>query len=96
MRTLIVGMLVLTMSFCIVGNAQVSSDSAGAHKRTLYVVGVSHLDTQWRWTIKNTIDEYIPSTFHDNVKLMKLFPHYTFSFEGAFKYMLLKEYYPDD
>ena len=96
MRTLIIGMLIIMMSLCFVANAQVPSDSAGAHKGTLYVVGVSHLDTQWRWTIKNTIDEYIPNTFHDNVKLMDLFPHYTFSFEGAFKYMLLKEYYPED
>lgn len=64
-------------------------------KGTLNVVGVSHLDTQWRWTIQTTIDEYVPNTFRDNVKLLDLYPHYVFSFEGAFKYMLLKEYYPD-
>jgi len=64
-------------------------------KGTLNVVGVSHLDTQWRWTIQTTIDEYVPNTFRDNVKLLDLYPQYIFSFEGAFKYMLLKEYYPD-
>lgn len=64
-------------------------------KGTLNVVGTSHLDTQWRWTIQTTIDEYVPNTFRDNVKLLDLYPQYIFSFEGAFKYMLLKEYYPD-
>jgi alpha-mannosidase len=64
-------------------------------KRDLYVVATAHLDTQWRWTIQNTINEYVLNTFRDNFKLMEQYPHYTFSFEGAFKYMLLKEYYPD-
>ncbi len=60
------------------------------------VVGTAHLDTQWRWTIKNTIEEYIPNTLHDNFKLLNLYPDYVFSFEGAFRYMLAKEYYPED
>ncbi len=60
------------------------------------VVSTAHLDTQWRWTIKNTIEEYIPNTLHDNFKLLDLYPDYVFSFEGAFRYMLMKEYYPDD
>ena len=54
----------------------------------------AHLDTQWRWTIQNTINEYVPATFRDNFKLMDQYPDYVFSFEGAFNYMLLKEYYP--
>lgn len=64
-------------------------------KKSLYVVATSHLDTQWRWTIRQTIEEYIPSTLDDNFKLIEAYPHYTFSFEGAFRYMLMKEYYPD-
>jgi alpha-mannosidase len=60
------------------------------------VVGTAHLDTQWRWTIKNTIEEYIPNTLHDNFKLLDLYPDYVFSFEAAFRYMLAKEYYPED
>jgi alpha-mannosidase len=65
-------------------------------KRTLGVVGTAHLDTQWRWTIKNTIEEYIPATFRENEKLFQKYPDYVFSFEGAFRYMLLKEYYPEE
>lgn len=62
----------------------------------LNVVGTAHLDTQWRWTIKNTIDEFVPATFRDNFKLMDQYPDYVFSFEGAFRYMLLREYFPDE
>ena len=62
----------------------------------LSVVATAHLDTQWRWTIKNTIDSFVPDTFRKNYALMDQYPEYVFSFEGAFKYMLLKEYYPDE
>lgn len=61
---------------------------------TLYVVGTAHLDTQWLWTIQDTIREYIPNTLHDNFALFEKHPHYVFSFEGAFRYMLAKEYDP--
>ena len=61
---------------------------------TLYVVGTAHLDTQWLWTIQDTIREYIPNTLHDNFALFEKYPGYVFSFEGAFRYMLAKEYDP--
>ncbi len=67
-----------------------------APDRRLYVVGTSHLDTQWRWTIRETIDEYIPATLHDNFALFEKYPGYVFSFEGAFRYMLMQEYYPEE
>jgi alpha-mannosidase len=63
-------------------------------ERRLYVVATSHLDTQWRWTIQTTIAEYLPATLRDNFRLIADYPHYTFSFEGAFRYQLMKEYYP--
>ncbi len=62
----------------------------------LYVVGTAHLDTQWRWTIERTIAEYIPATLRDNFRLFEKYPDYVFSFEGAFRYMLMKEYYPEE
>ncbi|PWB73898.1 alpha-mannosidase, partial [candidate division GN15 bacterium] len=70
--------------------------ATGKQQKTVNVVGTAHLDTQWRWTIKNSIEEYIPLTFRENYKLMDLYPDYKFSFEGAFKYMIMKEYYPDE
>jgi len=65
-------------------------------EKTLFVTGTAHLDTQWRWTIVDTITKYIPATLRDNFKLFEKFSSYVFSFEGAFRYMLMKEYYPDE
>ena len=70
--------------------------AGGSQQKTVNVVATAHLDTQWRWTVKNSIDEYIPLTFRENYKLMDLYPDYIFSFEGAFKYMVMKEYFPEE
>ncbi|MBM4371093.1 MAG: alpha-mannosidase, partial [Deltaproteobacteria bacterium] len=61
---------------------------------TLYMVAVSHLDTQWWWTIEKTINDYLPATFEDTFDQLDAFPGYTFSWEGAHRYMLLSEYHP--
>jgi alpha-mannosidase len=76
--------------------AQTPADTTASRQRTLDIVATSHLDTQWRWTIQETINEFVPATFRENFKLMDLYPDYVFSFEGAFRYMLLHEYYPDE
>jgi len=68
----------------------------GAQQPTLYVVGTAHLDTQWRWTVRDVIREYLPATLRENFALFESHPRYRFSFEGAFRYALIKEYYPDD
>ena len=65
-------------------------------KRQLLMVGTAHLDTQWRWTIQQTIGEFIPDTFRKNMALMRIYPDYVFSFEGAFHYMMMQEYFPDE
>jgi len=64
-------------------------------KGTLYFVTMSHLDTQWHWTIQDTIERHIPKTFSGNFALMDKFPDFHFSFETAHHYMLLKEYHPE-
>ncbi|SYZ72066.1 putative Alpha-mannosidase [Candidatus Zixiibacteriota bacterium] len=96
MRKYLAVLLAAAVTALTMANGFAQSDEPVQKPRRLYVVGVSHLDTQWRWTIQNTIDEYIPNTFRDNFKLMDLYPNYVFSFEGAFKYMLYKEYYPEE
>jgi alpha-mannosidase len=63
---------------------------------TLYVVGYSHLDTQWRWTYPQVIREMIPATMHDNFRLLDAYPDYVFNFSGANRYRMMKEYYPAD
>ena len=55
-----------------------------------------HLDTQWRWTIQDTIRDFLPATLKQNFALLENHPFFVVSFEGAFRYMLMKEYYPED
>ena len=62
----------------------------------LHVVATAHLDTQWRWTVRDTIREFLPATLRENFALFEAHPHYVLSFEGAFRYRLMKEYYPHD
>src|SRR5271157_1311939 len=52
----------------------------------VYVVATSHLDTQWRWTIQDTINDFLPDTLRGNFALFEKYPGYVFSFEGAFRY----------
>jgi alpha-mannosidase len=60
----------------------------------LYVVSNCHLDTQWRWTIRDTISEYLPATLRRTFELFERFPEFVLNFEGAFRYQLLAEYWP--
>jgi len=96
MKTSIVILALAAVVSLPIGTSADDPAAAGSQQKTVNVVGTAHLDTQWRWTIKNSIDEYIPLTFRENYKLMDLYPDYKFSFEGAFKYMVMKEYYPEE
>ena len=60
----------------------------------LFMISDAHLDTQWDWDVKTTIEQYILNTMNDNFARMSKYPHYRFSFEGAQKYQWMKEYYP--
>jgi alpha-mannosidase len=68
---------------------------APAEKPVLYLVATAHLDTQWNWTVQDSIRQFIPATFFDNFRLFERFPHYVFTFEGAIHYMWFKEYHPE-
>ncbi len=61
----------------------------------LYVVATVHLDTQWRWTVQDTIREYLPATLDGNFAHLERHPWFVVSFEGAFRYRLIEEYYPE-
>ncbi len=63
---------------------------------TLYTVGYSHLDTQWRWDYQTTIREYVKNTMVDNFALFEKYPNYILNFSGANRYRMMKEYYPED
>jgi alpha-mannosidase len=64
-------------------------------KPVLYVIGTSHLDSQWNWTVQDTIREFVPNTFFQNFKRFEKYPDYTFNYEGAIHYMWFKEYHPE-
>ncbi|MCX6538499.1 MAG: glycosyl hydrolase-related protein [Acidobacteria bacterium] len=78
------------------GLASATTQEPGkASRPTLYVVANAYLDTQWNWTVQDTIRDFVPATFFDNFKLIEQYPHYVFNFEGAIHYMWFKEYYPE-
>ncbi len=66
-----------------------------AKQNKLYVVANAHLDTQWNWTIQDTIRDCVKTTLERNFELIEKYPNYRMNFEGAFRYKLAKEYYPD-
>lgn len=65
--------------------------------KKLFFISNSHLDTQWNWTVKETIGEYIKNTLEQNFQRFddNDSPNFQFNFEGAIKYMWAKEYYPE-
>ena len=48
-----------------------SMSSPRTPERRLYVVATVHLDTQWRWTVQDTIREFIPNTLDRNFELLQ-------------------------
>jgi len=65
-------------------------------QKNLYMIGYSHLDTQWRWTYLDSIREYLPNTLHENFALFEKYPSYVFNFTGSRRYRMMKDYYPAD
>jgi len=61
----------------------------------LYTVAYAHLDTEWRWDYEETINKFIKATMDDNFQLFEKFKPYVFTFSGARRYKMMKEYYPD-
>lgn len=61
----------------------------------VFTIANAHLDTIWSWDFETTIREYIYHTIVDNLKLFNKYPHYRFNFEGAYRYELMEEYYPE-
>ncbi len=75
------------------GAATVFTQNAGT---TLYLVATAHLDSQWNWTVQDTIRQFVPRTFYTNFKYFEKYPDYVFTWEGAIHYMWFKEYHPED
>ncbi len=67
-----------------------------SQEKTLSFISNSHLDTQWNWDVKTTIDQYILNTMTQNFPLFDKYPGFHFNFESAIHYMWMKEYYPTE
>lgn len=61
----------------------------------LYTVGYSHLDTEWRWDYETTVNEYLKNTLDENFQRIEKYKPYVFTFSGARRYKMMKEYYPE-
>ena len=77
------------------GTAQQAQGQAPAKKYRAYLVSNAHFDTQWRWDVQRSIDEFLLNTLDQNFQLLEDYPGYLFNFEGAVKYAWAKEYYPE-
>ena len=67
-----------------------------ADRKTLFFISNAHLDTQWNWDVRTTINEYVKNTMTQNFALLNKYPNFQFNYEGAIKYMWMKEYYPTE
>ncbi len=65
------------------------------NKKKIFTVATAHLDTIWNWSLERTIGSYIKKTLEDNFALFEKYPDYKFNFEGAYRYELMEEYYPE-
>jgi len=61
----------------------------------LYTVGYAHLDTEWRWDYEETVNKYLKATLDDNFMRFEKYRPYVFTFSGARRYRMMKEYYPE-
>src|SRR5262245_62245580 len=89
--------LILAATLILSGSlADIRGQQSGAEsKPRLYVIATSHLDSQWNWTVQDTIREFVPNTFFENFRRFEKYPDYTFNYEGAIHYMWFKEYHPE-
>jgi len=88
-------LLAVVVAGLSIGLAPVATQSQAPPMR-VYAVATAHLDTQWNWTVQDTIRDFIPKTFHTNFEFFEKYPHYNFSWEGVIHYMWFKEYHPEE
>ena len=60
--------------FVFAGNQQHSEPTQTINGSVVYMVANSHIDTQWNWTVQDTIRQWVPRTFYDNFKLFEKYP----------------------
>ena len=84
-RNILATLLLCCASFC-----------QAEDEKTFFLISNTHLDTQWNWDVKTTTSEYVKKTLNGNMALMAKYPDFRLNYEGAIKYMWMKEYYPQE
>ena len=64
-------------------------------EKRIYTIATAHLDTVWNWDFEYVISTCLRKTLEDNFALFEKYPDYKFNFEGAYRYELFEEYYPE-
>ncbi len=63
--------------------------------KKIYTIATAHLDTVWNWDFEHVINVCLKDTLEQNFALFEQYPDYRFNFEGAYRYELFEEYYPE-
>ena len=63
--------------------------------KKIYTIATAHLDTVWNWDFEHVINVCLKDTLDQNFALFEKYPDYRFNFEGAYRYELFEEYYPE-
>lgn len=63
--------------------------------KKIYTIATAHLDTVWNWDFEHVINVCLRETLEQNFKHFEQYPDYRFNFEGAYRYELFEEYYPE-
>lgn len=64
--------------------------------KKIYTIATAHLDTVWNWDFEHVINVCLRNTLYDNFSHFEKYPDYRFNFEGAYRYELFEEYYPEE
>lgn len=64
-------------------------------EKRIYTIATAHLDTVWNWDFEYVISTCLKKTLEENFALFEKYPDYKFNFEGAYRYELFEEYYPE-
>jgi alpha-mannosidase len=90
--------IIISLTLCLQGAPcfLLPAHCQAQDEKTFFLISDSHLDTQWNWDVKATISEYVKNTLVDNMALMDKYPVFQLNYEGAIKYMWMKEYYPQE
>ena len=66
-----------------------------SQEKRIYTIATAHLDTVWNWDFEHVINVCLKETLEHNFAHFEKYPTYRFNFEGAYRYELFEEYYPE-